>query len=137
LLHEAQGSRPGRRPTRVEGPPRLPAQIDGEKLLAALRHLVDNGFEATGERGPVEVGVRAERGVAIVEVRDGGPGIPDARQAQVPFRPFVTTKPDGLGLGLVAARDLVESLGGRLEVESTPGRGTIARILLPLAGAAP
>jgi C4-dicarboxylate-specific signal transduction histidine kinase len=47
------------------------------------------------------------------------------------FRPFVTTKPEGLGLGLVAARDLVEGLGGRLEVESRPGRGTIARILLP------
>jgi two-component system C4-dicarboxylate transport sensor histidine kinase DctB len=110
---------------------RLPARVDGERLLAALRHLVDNGFEATGERGPVELGLRGERDMAVIEVRDGGPGMPGAEGGRRLFRPFVTTKPNGLGLGLVAARDLVESLGGRLEVESRPGSGTTARIFLP------
>jgi two-component system C4-dicarboxylate transport sensor histidine kinase DctB len=93
--------------------------------------LIDNGFEATRELGPVELRLRAERGVAVIEVHDGGPGMPAGGDGEPPFQPFVTTKPDGLGLGLVAARDLVESLGGRLEVESRPGQGTTARIVLP------
>ncbi len=131
LLSAARGSRPQRRPRLVATASSLPARIDAERLLAAVRHLVDNAFEATGERGPVELGVRGERGVAVIEVRDGGPGMPRTADEASPFRPFVTTKPEGLGLGLVAARDLVEGLGGRLEVESRPGHGTIARILLP------
>jgi|DewCreStandDraft_4_1066084.scaffolds.fasta_scaffold00055_105 putative PEP-CTERM system histidine kinase len=131
LLATARGSRPERRPRLVAADSALPARIDGERLLAAVRHLVDNAFEATGERGPVELGVRSERGVAVIEVRDGGPGMQKTTGEETAFRPFVTTKPEGLGLGLVAARDLVEGLGGRLEVESRPGRGTIARILLP------
>ncbi len=131
LLAAARGSRPARRPRLVAAENSLRARIDGERLLAAVRHLVDNAFEATGERGPVELAVRGERGVAVIEVRDGGPGMPTTACEETAFRPFVTTKPEGLGLGLVAARDLVEGLGGRLEVESRPGRGTIARILLP------
>lgn len=131
LLAAARGSRPQRRPRLVAAQSALPARIDGERLLAAVRHLLDNAFEATGERGPVELGVRGERGLAVIEVRDDGPGMPRTAGEATPFRPFVTTKPEGLGLGLVAARDLVEGLGGRLEVESRPGRGTVARILLP------
>ncbi len=131
LVAAARGSRPGRRPRILAGPGRLPARVDGERLLAALRHLVDNGFEATGERGPVELGLRGEREMAVIEVRDAGPGMPGAEGGRRRFRPFVTSKPNGLGLGLVAARDLVESLGGRLEVESRPGSGTTARIYLP------
>lgn len=131
LVAAAQGSRPGRRPRVAAAPERLPARVDGERLLAALRHLVDNGFEATGERGPVELGLRGEGEMAIIEVRDRGPGMPGAEGGRRRFRPFVTSKPNGLGLGLVTARDLVESLGGRLEVESRPGSGTTARIYLP------
>lgn len=131
LLAQARGSRPRRRPRLTAAPPSLPARTDGERLLAAVRHLIDNAFEATGELGPVELGVRAVRDMAVIEVRDGGPGMSVPVGSDEPFRPFVTTKPEGLGLGLVAARDLVESLGGRLEVESRPGRGTVARIVLP------
>lgn len=137
LLATARGSRPGRRPRLLPGPERLPARVDGGRLVAALRHLVDNAFEATGERGPVELGLRGERDMAVIEVRDGGPGLPGAGDGELLVRPFVTTKPDGLGLGLVAARDLVQSLGGRLEVESRPGRGTVARIFLPRLEAGP
>ncbi|MCS6779979.1 MAG: PEP-CTERM system histidine kinase PrsK [Geminicoccaceae bacterium] len=131
LLAEARGSRPGRRPRLVQAPASLSARVDGERLLSALRHLVDNGFEATRERGPVELGLRRENDMAIIEVKDGGPGLPPEIARKGLFRPFATTKPNGLGLGLVAARDLVESLGGRLEVESRPGQGTTARIYLP------
>ena len=131
LLARARGSRPRRRPRLAAAPPSLTARTDDGRLLAALRHLIDNGFEATRELGPVELRLRAERGVAVIEVHDGGPGMPAGADGEPPFQPFVTTKPDGLGLGLVAARDLVESLGGRLEVESRPGQGTTARIVLP------
>lgn len=137
LLARARGSHPRRRPRLVAAPSSLTARIDGERLLAAVRHLIDNGFEATRELGPVELRLRAERGMAVIEVRDGGPGMPTGAGGEPPFQPFVTTKPEGLGLGLVAARDLVESLGGRLEVESRPGQGTTARIVLPRFEAIP
>ncbi|MCX7630739.1 MAG: PEP-CTERM system histidine kinase PrsK [Geminicoccaceae bacterium] len=132
LLAQARGSRLERRPRLVARVARLPARIDPERLLAALRHLLDNAFEATEERGPVELRLRREGELAIIEVIDGGPGLPAEASGGAAFRPFVTTKPKGLGIGLAAAREHVESLGGRLELESRPGRGTTARILLPL-----
>ena len=70
LLARARGSRPHRRPRLAAAPPSLVARVDTERLLAAVRHLIDNGFEATQELGPVELGLRAERGLAVIEVRD-------------------------------------------------------------------
>ncbi len=132
LLAEARGSRPHRRPAFRSPLASLPVRVEEERLLAALRDLIDNAFEATGEKGPVELLLRREGRAAIVEVRDGGPGLPAMLDVGA-ARPFVTTKPTGLGLGLAAARETVASLGGRLEIESRPGRGTTARIVLPEA----
>ncbi len=47
------------------------------------------------------------------------------------FRPFATTKPKGVGLGLYTCRELIRALGGRIEVESRRGSGTCFRIVLP------
>jgi C4-dicarboxylate-specific signal transduction histidine kinase len=51
------------------------------------------------------------------------------------FRPFATTKAAGFGIGMCQAREAVEHWGGRLEVESEPGAGTVVRVVLPLAAA--
>ncbi len=132
LVTQARGSRPQRRPRVVADVASLPARIDPERLLAALRYLLDNAFEATNEEGPVDLRLRRRGDLAIIEVIDRGPGLAAEASRGALFRPFATTKPKGLGIGLVAAREHVESLGGRLELESLPGRGTIARILLPV-----
>jgi PAS domain S-box-containing protein len=76
-------------------------------------------------------------GAAIVEIQDSGVGIPPSDLARV-FDPFYTTKPVGVGtgLGLSICHAIVDALGGSIELESEPGKGTIARITLPAASPA-
>jgi two-component system sensor kinase FixL len=65
-------------------------------------------------------------------VRDAGTGIPDALIEKL-FEPFVTTKPEGLGLGLSIARTVVDTHGGRIWAENARGRGATISFLLPSA----
>ena len=67
-----------------------------------------------------------------LQVRDTGPGMDEAVLARL-FTPFFTTKADGTGLGMLSCRRIVESLGGRLEVDSRPGEGTRMRLTLARA----
>jgi signal transduction histidine kinase len=95
-------------------------------LNQAWSHLLDNALDAVaslGSRGRVVIHAAAEDGGVQVEVRDNGPGIPEALQDRV-FEPFFTTKAPGhgTGLGLDIARRIISDLhGGELTVESTPG----------------
>jgi two-component system sensor histidine kinase RegB len=102
--------------------------------VAALRTLLKNAAEA----GPADgrVAVRLERGpdMVTVVVEDHGRGM-SAEEAARAGEPFFTTKAPGhgMGLGLFVARAVVERLGGGLELDSQPGRGTTARLRLPRA----
>jgi two-component system, NtrC family, sensor kinase len=89
--------------------------------------------EAGGARGDIRVVTRTDpSGEAIIEIHDTGLGISGAALRQV-FEPFYTTKPPGMGtgLGLTISHDIVRTLGGRIEVESMEGRGSIFRVALP------
>jgi signal transduction histidine kinase len=66
-----------------------------------------------------------------IDVVDSGPGLPDGKADQI-FEPFVTTKPDGLGLGLPISRTIVEAHGGRLWADANPGGGTRFHLTIPL-----
>lgn len=93
-------------------------------------------FDATDPQRN-EVRVRAcvdERGAVVVTVSDNGPGIPAPLRDRL-FEPFVTSKPvgEGTGLGLFISRELVTALGGQVDVESEPGRGTRMTVTLPAA----
>jgi signal transduction histidine kinase len=66
----------------------------------------------------------------VVEVADTGVGIPPELIGKI-FDPFVTTKRAGTGLGLYICRNIVASFGGELSVESTPGKGSVFRVVLP------
>ena len=105
-------------------------------LERALRVLLQNALQAgagSGEgSGVVRLVARAAGARIAVEVHDDGPGMaPDVlARAGEPF--FTTKEPgQGSGLGIYIARTLAEQLGGALELESAPGRGTTARIVLP------
>lgn len=84
--------------------------------------------------GTVRVCARARRSMAEVLIADNGAGITPRDLSRV-FEPFHTTKPGGTGLGLAISRAIVEALGGTIELDSTPGRGTTVTVRLPLAPA--
>ena len=96
------------------------------------RRLLETILRSSG----YEVTLGTHEGSAVLEVRDDGPGIAPADQAHV-FDRFYRGDPahtrGGAGLGLALARAIVQVHGGRITLESTPGRGTCFRVLLPLA----
>ena len=75
-----------------------------------------------------------ERGQTQVtlSVHDSGPGMTNAQLGRA-GKPFHTTKPRGLGVGLALARRVIERFGGRLEIDSQPGLGTTVRLHMPTA----
>jgi putative PEP-CTERM system histidine kinase len=108
-------------------------RADAEKLGAVLDHVIRNAQEATGEAGQVRIELDSGAGRARLVVRDDGPGMDEQFVRESLFRPFHTTKGSkGMGIGAYQAREYVHSLGGSVEVQSSPGRGTAFCITLPL-----
>lgn len=106
------------------------------ELLSVFVNLLVNAAHAfePGTRGVIRTHTRAEPGWAIVEISDTGVGISPHVLAKI-FDPFFTTKPagQGTGLGLSTCQRIVQAAGGRIEVESAPGKGSRFRVLLPAA----
>ncbi len=108
----------------------------GGSLNQVWTNLIDNAADAVGGSGTIRVGARAEGDCVVVTVEDDGPGIPDDVVHRI-FEPFFTTKGvgEGTGLGLDIARRIVDIAGGKLTVDSRPGR-TVFRVELPLTAPA-
>lgn len=109
-----------------------PVRGDSVLLTQVVHGLLANALEATGKGDRVTVTVApapARRSVSVA-VADTGVGIAPAQLAQM-FKPFQTTKPRGLGLGLALARRIVERLGGSIAMHSTVGSGTRVTLELP------
>ncbi|HJU42635.1 MAG TPA: HAMP domain-containing sensor histidine kinase [Vicinamibacterales bacterium] len=112
-------------------PDRLPlVLIDTERFSQALTNVLINASDAMTTGGALDVTARAEQGSVIVDVDDEGTGIDPALADRV-FDPFVSSKPEGVGLGLVNAKAVVEGHGGRITLTPRQPRGTRARIVLP------
>ncbi len=105
----------------------------GERLERVIGHLVQNAVEACSVRGEVKVHVQAEAGMVLVEVIDNGKGMSEQFIRNRLFRPFSSSKPHGMGIGTFESREYIREIGGRLDVQSQPGKGTSFRIALPLA----
>ncbi|WP_298283307.1 ATP-binding protein [Acidocella sp.] len=95
------------------------------RLSQVLVNLLQNALEATESRAypKLHIGVVARGDEVRLSVADNGPGIAPEIMAAL-FTPFVTTKPRGVGLGLVISKDIIDEFGGRLDVTSTPDQGT-------------
>jgi signal transduction histidine kinase len=116
----------------IEGYPKVVA--DPERLASVFEHVVRNAQDATPADGKVHVSVSCEGACLCVTVTDSGVGMEGQFVRERLFRPFDTTKgAKGMGIGAYQAREYVRSLGGDIEVQSTPGRGTSVRLLLPVA----
>ena len=85
---------------------------------------------------PVAVRVGCKNGTVSIAVTDKGVGMDSDFVRNRLFQPFASSKPGGFGIGAFEARSLVDAMGGRLTVDSHPGRGTTFTILLPEAEAA-
>ena len=105
-----------------------------DQYLQVVFNLVLNAIDATAKHGTVEVFAGREGDSARITVRDDGAGVALAHLASL-FRPYFTTKKHGTGLGLFVLKRIVEASGGRVEVESEPGRGASFAVTLP--GAVP
>jgi putative PEP-CTERM system histidine kinase len=115
----------------------LHVRADADRLSAVLGHIVQNAQDATPPTGEIHVTLKRNSGHAIVTVRDTGSGMDEAFVRERLFRPFDSTKGlTGMGIGAYECREFVKSLGGWVEVESMPGRGTSFVIGLPLADSA-
>jgi signal transduction histidine kinase len=119
------------------------AAVNSGQVQQVLLNLIVNARQAMPSGGVLTIGLRAndEAGQAEISVRDTGCGIPAEKLRRI-FEPYFTTKsPDaqgqgGTGLGLSLAKDVMESHGGRIRVESQPGVGTIFTLKFPLVAAA-
>jgi C4-dicarboxylate-specific signal transduction histidine kinase len=111
-----------------------PVRSDRVQFEQVLLNVVKNAIDAIPEGGLIQVTTgRCDHRALRVTVRDNGPGIP-AEQLKHLFEPFFTTKEKGrgTGLGLFVSRGIMKKLGGRILVESEPGRGTTLVLELPL-----
>jgi two-component system nitrogen regulation sensor histidine kinase GlnL len=125
----------------VDYDPSLPdLRGDNEQLIQAVLNIVRNSVEAMQRRGEIKLRTRIERSVYIgqtwrrqvirADIEDSGPGIPEHMQERI-FYPMVTGRPDGSGLGLSIAQDIIVKHGGLIKLNSRPG-STVFSIFLPL-----
>ncbi|HET9427279.1 MAG TPA: XrtA/PEP-CTERM system histidine kinase PrsK [Allosphingosinicella sp.] len=124
-------------PVLVAGEPGLWVKADPAALEQALSHLVQNAVEASLPGRPVEVRYSESGGDALIEVIDRGHGMTAEFVRTRLFQPFVSTKEQGFGIGAYEARTLVNAMGGRLEVDSREGQGTVFSLIFPQANAFP
>ncbi len=106
--------------------------VDGLRLEQVLVNLILNAFQALKGEGTVILASHLIPGWLQLEIRDDGPGIPEAVLPRL-FEPFFTTKKQGTGLGLPISQKIAEAHGGRIEVRNLNPHGTCCTLFLPLA----
>jgi signal transduction histidine kinase len=111
-------------------PDRLPlVKVDTERFSQVLNNIIINAVEAMPNGGTLTVATHHDGANVMIDVDDDGLGVDPAIADRI-FDPFVSSKPEGVGLGLVNARAVVEGHGGRIELTPRQSRGTRARIVL-------
>ncbi|MDY7227729.1 ATP-binding protein [Hyalangium rubrum] len=109
--------------------------VPARALTHAIRGVVKNALQASPEGTPVRLVLSREAALWRLSVEDGGRGM-TAEVLSRAGEPFFTTKPpgEGMGLGLFLARAVLDQLGGKLELRSTPGQGTRVELTWPAGG---
>ncbi len=127
--------------TRV-APDLPPVNVEPDRIRQVLVNLLTNAHEYSPERASVEVSARVVGAEVEITVSDDGPGIPEGQLEHI-FERFtrgdagLTQRVGGTGLGLAISKSLVELHGGTISAESTLGKGSTFRFLLPVVGAVP
>jgi putative PEP-CTERM system histidine kinase len=135
ILAQAIAARRRDRDVQLLGDAGLCALVDPDALEQAVNHLLQNAIDASSGT-PVSVRVDADGDSVTVSIADKGVGMDGDFVRNRLFQPFASTKPGGFGIGAFEARSLINAMGGRVSVDSRPGRGTSFTITLPAAEAA-
>ncbi|MCL6627117.1 MAG: PAS domain S-box protein [Alicyclobacillus shizuokensis] len=106
-------------------------RADAHQLQQVFINLLKNAIEAMPGGGKIVVQLLAQEGQVCVRIQDQGCGIPPQALARI-GEPFLTTKPNGTGLGLTVSHKIIQEHGGSLHFDSQPGQGTTVDIRLPL-----
>ena len=107
-----------------------PFPFDAELMERVFYNLILNAVQASPQGGAVSVKTREGEDGVEISVIDRGVGIDPAQRDSI-FNPFFTTKPEGVGLGLAIVFKIVDEHGGKITVESEPGKGSIFHVVLP------
>ena len=126
-LAQAQG-----RKLDVSALERLATRGHDDRLERVLGHLVQNALDATPAAGRVWLGVERYSGQVMIEIGDTGCGMSEEFVKTRLFKPFNSTKHNGMGVGSYESHQYIRELGGSIAVESEPGQGTVVTVLLPL-----
>lgn len=106
--------------------------IDAEQIAKVVTNLVLNARESISGQGELTVVTRMHNGWVILSVTDSGCGMSQEFIKRALFRPFQTTKKNGLGIGMFQSKMIIEAHGGRIGVASEPGHGSTFQVFLPL-----
>jgi putative PEP-CTERM system histidine kinase len=137
VARQACGRCGGRNPVPdfIEAAEDRQVEADPERLAMVIEHVVRNGQDATPEGGSVSVSILPATGWVSLRIEDTGAGMSPEFVRDRLFRPFDTTKGSkGMGIGAYQVREYLNSLGGRVEVQSVVGSGTRIDLVFPLPG---
>ena len=110
---------------------------DAGRLEAMLTHLVQNAVDASAPEAPIRLQLKLRAADVKISIADNGHGMSPAFVRDELFKPFRSTKDGGFGIGAFEAREIARAHGGRLDVESRPGEGSLFTLILPRAAPAP
>ena len=137
VLTAAPGAKAAGITVDVDVPDTLPVLVDAQRMSQVVDNLISNAVKYTPEGGRVRVALNVDGGRVEIAVSDTGIGIspPDLTRLFTRFfraRQAEERSIQGVGLGLSITKSIVESHGGRIEVDSEVGRGSVFRVRLPV-----
>lgn len=117
-----------------EADPAVTFMVDPDRMRQVLLNILLNAVQSIEDEGEVRISTMSDEEHITVSVSDTGCGMTQEQVEQV-FMPFYTTKEKGTGLGMAVAAKIVDGHGGRLEVETRPGEGSVFHVRLPVPAA--
>jgi signal transduction histidine kinase len=108
-------------------------RLDADAMKRALLNLLSNALDATPAQGRIILRGLARANEYWIEVEDSGRGIPEPDRNRI-YDLYFTTKPEGTGMGLPIVHQIVQGHGGKIDLESVTGRGSLFRVRLPMEG---
>ncbi len=133
VVRRVEHAMKGRRPKlEIDVEPAVVTLCHADRIERVLGHLVQNALEATAEEGKVWIRLKRDNGHASLEVGDNGHGMSPEFVRERFFKPFQTTKSNGMGIGVYESHQYITELGGRVLVDSQPDVGTRIRLVLAL-----